>query len=152
LLDPVVVVRFWGSRETAFQQMKAEPFEDWEKARAAADKLIREKVRQKDGYRITAGHVPPGLDQEPATAARERGERGPDEDESLGVCPLCDRRLRLAKTEAGMVLYCSDGHWQEKVGQELGKLVEKFGMVTKAADLVGAPVTTGGQKTGSGNA
>ncbi len=146
LLDDIAVVRFWGSRKTAFQQMKVELFADVDEARAAADKLIRAKVRQKNSYRITAGHVPPGLDQELATGDGDR-EQGPDEDESgIGVCPLCGKGLRVARVEAGMILYCSDGHWQERAGQELSKL-----MVTKLANLVGAMGTTGGHETGSGS-
>jgi len=148
LLDDIAVVRFWGSRKTAFQQMKVELFADVDEARAAADKLIRAKVRQKNSYRITAGRVPPGLDQEPATVT---GDGEQESDEGLGTCPLCGKCLRLARVEAGMILYCSDGHWQEQAGHELGKLVERLGMVTKLADLVGAPVTTGGHETGGDN-
>jgi hypothetical protein len=46
--------------------MQIEPFEDQDAAREAADRVIRAKVRQKDGYRIVGGYVPPGLDAQPA--------------------------------------------------------------------------------------
>jgi predicted DNA-binding WGR domain protein len=65
LLDPIAVVCFWGSRETAFQEMQIKPFDDQDAAREAADKMIRAKVRQKDGYIIVGGYVPANLDARP---------------------------------------------------------------------------------------
>ncbi len=64
LFSEVALIRFWGSRGTDFQQMKLEPFVDKNKARDAADRLIRSKVRK--GYRIVGGYEPPSLDAQPA--------------------------------------------------------------------------------------
>lgn len=69
LLDRIAVIRFWGSREKIQQQMQIQPFEDLKEARDAACRLIRSKVRQKGGYRIVGGYVPPGLDAQPADDA-----------------------------------------------------------------------------------
>ncbi len=66
LFHPVALICFWGSRETTFQEMQVKPFKDQDAAREAADKVIRAKVRQKGGYRIVGGYVPPGLDAQSA--------------------------------------------------------------------------------------
>jgi len=63
LFDPVALITAWGSRETAFQEVEIEPFEDQDAARAAADQVIREKVRQKGAYRIMGGYRPPGIEE-----------------------------------------------------------------------------------------
>ncbi len=55
------MVRFWGSRESAFQQMALQAFEDVEAAVGAADAgsteltevLVRAKVGR--GYRVVSG-------------------------------------------------------------------------------------------------
>ena len=60
LFDDVVVARFWGNRSTRYQQARFEPFNGQATARAAADRLIREKLR--GGYRIVSGYVPPAED------------------------------------------------------------------------------------------
>jgi predicted DNA-binding WGR domain protein len=76
LFGRVAVVRLWGSRENDFQQRKAQPYDDEASARAAADRLIRVKVRR--GYRITSGYKPPGMDEgQPilATGSQERESR-----------------------------------------------------------------------------
>jgi predicted DNA-binding WGR domain protein len=64
LFSELALIRFWGSRGTDFQQIKIEPFENANKARDAADRLIRSKVRK--GYRVVSGYVPPELDAQPA--------------------------------------------------------------------------------------
>ncbi len=56
LFGQLVLVRYWGSRGTRAQRLQAEPFEDGEAARVAADRLIQEKMGR--GYRVTAGYVP----------------------------------------------------------------------------------------------
>jgi predicted DNA-binding WGR domain protein len=104
LFGRVAVVRLWGSRESDFQQRKAQPYDDEGSARAAAGRLVQEKIRR--GYRWVGGRKPPDV-EEPATGDGERGEG-----ESVGRCPLCQRRLKLAKTATGMILYCPDDCWQ----------------------------------------
>jgi predicted DNA-binding WGR domain protein len=64
LFDPVAVIRFWGSRQTSYQQVMVQAFNDVSEARDAADKVIRREVRK--GYRIVGGYVPPSLDAQPA--------------------------------------------------------------------------------------
>jgi predicted DNA-binding WGR domain protein len=56
LFDAVAVVRFWGSRETAYQQVRVEPFGDQVTARIAADRLIQKKLRR--GYQYVTCYVP----------------------------------------------------------------------------------------------
>ncbi len=68
ILDSMAVICFWGSRETTYQQMQIEPFDDQDEAREAADRVIRGKMRQKGSYVIVGGYVPPGLDVQPADA------------------------------------------------------------------------------------
>ena len=53
LFDEVVVIRFWGSRESAFQQMALQAFDDVEAARAAAGDLVRAKLGR--GYKVVVG-------------------------------------------------------------------------------------------------
>ncbi len=53
LFDQIVVVRFWGSRESAFQQMALQAFADVEAAAGAADALVRAKVGR--GYKVVGG-------------------------------------------------------------------------------------------------
>ncbi len=62
LLDPVALIRIWGSRETGSQRLTVEACTDWETAREAADRVIRAKVRQKGGYTIVGGYEPPGIE------------------------------------------------------------------------------------------
>ncbi len=64
LFDPVAIVRFWGSRQTSYQQVMVQAFNNVSEARDAADKVIRRKARK--GYFIVGGYVPPGLDVHPA--------------------------------------------------------------------------------------
>jgi predicted DNA-binding WGR domain protein len=74
LFGRVAVVRLWGSRVNDFQQRLAQPYDDEASARAAADRLIRAKVRR--GYRITSGYKPPGLDKgQPTPRHRPPGTR-----------------------------------------------------------------------------
>jgi predicted DNA-binding WGR domain protein len=63
LLDGASLIRFWGSRETFYQQMSLEPFPSNFDARAAADRLIRIKLRR--GYRFVGGYLPEGMDPMP---------------------------------------------------------------------------------------
>lgn len=75
LLDPVALIRSWGSRETDYCRLRVEPFADAEAARAAADKLIREKLRH--GYRLVGGYQPPGIG-ELVAGEQEAGDRSGD--------------------------------------------------------------------------
>jgi predicted DNA-binding WGR domain protein len=74
LLDPVALIRSWGSRETDYCRLRVEPFEDWEAAREAADRLIRDKLRR--GYRLVGGYRPVGIEElvagEPVAGDGER--------------------------------------------------------------------------------
>lgn len=49
LLDPVAVVCAWGSRRSRYQQLRALPAASLEEACAAAERIVRGKVRR--GYR-----------------------------------------------------------------------------------------------------
>ena len=52
LFDEVVVVRFWGSRKTAFQQMALQSYDDVEAATSAAGDLVQAKLGR--GYRVVS--------------------------------------------------------------------------------------------------
>jgi predicted DNA-binding WGR domain protein len=67
LFDDVVLARFWsdssaplrrGGKDTRDQRSQFEPFDDEAAARAAADRLIQERLGE--GYCIVAGYVPEG--------------------------------------------------------------------------------------------
>ena len=48
LLEPVAVVCLWGSRRSGYQRLQVHQANSWEEARAAAEKIVQEKIRR--GY------------------------------------------------------------------------------------------------------
>jgi predicted DNA-binding WGR domain protein len=61
LFDNVALIRFWGSRQNTSQRVIVQPFDDQASARAAADRLIQQKVKR--GYLIVDGYEPPGIEE-----------------------------------------------------------------------------------------
>ena len=60
LFADVALIRFWGSREKNYQQVMVQPCTDEASARAAADRLIQQKVKR--GYTIVDGYEPAGIE------------------------------------------------------------------------------------------
>ena len=50
LLDPVAVVKAWGSRENEYQQIRALPMTSWAEAETLAEQIVRAKLKR--GYQV----------------------------------------------------------------------------------------------------